>query len=185
MPAPKRFTPAWYARGEPVLRSVLSLAALAVACGKPIGGSESGGGAPGSAPASSRDASGVVILQVDGGASVRFDVDECWSGQMLEFRGVEVFHDPVTTQRVRLVDDPIAGARVVLVGVVPGRPRVVVAPEACTTFESRIESSGNTLNDVRSLHGTLQLSCDVPGAGMLGVNVNFTDCSFDNRAKAL
>ncbi|HEX8724308.1 MAG TPA: hypothetical protein VF737_02850 [Gemmatimonadaceae bacterium] len=168
-----------------MLRSLVPLAVAAAACGKPIGGSESNGGAPGSAPASSRDASGVVILERDGGAAVRIDVDECWSGQMLEFRGVELFHDPVTTQRVRLVDDPVAGPRVVLVNVIPGRDRVVLAPDACSTFESRIESGNSTLNDIRSLRGTLKLSCAVPGAGMLGINVTFSDCSFDNRAQAL
>lgn len=168
-----------------MLRSLVPLALAAAACGKPIGGSESTGGAPGSPPASSRDASGVVTLASDAGASVKIDVDECWSGQMLQFRGVELFHDPMTNQRVRVVDDPVVGSRVVLVGVVPGRARVVVAPESCATFESRIESSGNTLNGVRSVHGALKLSCNVPGAGVLAVDVTFTDCSFDNRAQAL
>jgi hypothetical protein len=168
-----------------VPRSLLPLALVVAACGKPIGGSESSGGAPGAAPTSSRDASGIVILQPDAGAAVRIDVDECWSGQMLQFRGVELFHDPVTAQRVRLVDDPVAGPQVVLVGILPGRDRVVVARDACTAFESRIENGHSTLNDVRSLHGVLKLSCAVPGAGMLGINVTFDDCSFDNRAQAL
>jgi hypothetical protein len=38
---------------------------------------------------------------------------------------------------------------------------------------------------VRSLHGSLRMSCTVPGVGMVSAKIAFTDCSFDNRANSL
>jgi hypothetical protein len=104
---------------------------------------------------------------------------------MLEFRGVELFHDPDTARRARIVEDPVAGARVVLLGIVPGRARVILDADSCATFHSHVESGNSTLNDIRSLHGSLELACSVAAIGMITAHVTFSDCSFDNRAQRL
>jgi hypothetical protein len=132
-----------------------------------------------------KDAWGTLTVASDAGPVARMDLDECWSGQMLEFRGVELFHDPDIARRVRIVEDPVAGTRIVLVGIVPGRPRVIVDAESCTTFQSHVESSNSTVNDVRSLHGSLELACNIAAVGTITARVTFSDCNFDNRAQQL
>ncbi|HTQ44168.1 MAG TPA: hypothetical protein VMI75_15520 [Polyangiaceae bacterium] len=144
-----------------MIRRLLLLAIAALSCGKPIGGSQSTG------------------------RGARVDIDECWSGQMLEFRGVELFHDPDTARRVRVVEDPVAGSRVVLLGIVPGRARVIVDADSCATFDSHVQSGNSTLNDIRSVRGSLELACSIASVGVVTAHVTFSDCSFDNRAQQL
>jgi hypothetical protein len=171
--------------GVRVVSLFAGLAASAVICGctrdPPSGGAPSGGAA---APAS-KDAAGTITIEADGGAALRVDVDECWSGQMLSFHGVELFHNPDTARRVRLVEDPVTGPHVVLVGIVPSRARVNVEPSQCTPFEERVDNSNDTLNGVRSVHGTLKMTCAVPEVGRVTANIDFTDCSFDNRVRGM
>jgi hypothetical protein len=169
-----------------VVRRLLLLAFATLSCGKPIGGSTGApAGSAGATVPGGKDAWGTLTVASDAGAVARVDIDECWSGQMLEFRGVELFHDPDIARRLRIVEDPVAGARVVLLGVVPGRARVIVDAESCTTFHSHVESGNSTLNDIRSLHGSLELACNVAAVGTITAKVTFSDCSFDNRAQEL
>jgi len=172
-----------------VTRRLLLLALATLSCGKHIGGAEStgapaGSGAGATVPAG-KDAWGTLTVTSEAGAVARIDIDECWSGQMLEFRGVELFHDPDTARRVRIVEDPVAGTRVVLLGIAPGRARVVLDAESCATFQSYVESGNSTLNGIRSHRGSLDLACSVTAAGTIAAHVTFSDCSFDNRAQQL
>jgi hypothetical protein len=132
-----------------------------------------------------KDAWGTITVTSDAGPAARVDIDECWSGQMLEFHGVELFHDPDIARRARIVEDPVVGTRVVLLGIVPGRPRVVLDAESCATFQSHVASGNSTLNDIRSLHGSLDLACSIASIGLVTAHVTFSDCSFDNRAQQL
>ena len=116
--------------------------------------------------------------------TVQLEIDNCWSGQMLSFYGVDLFHDPDIEKRLRIVDDPVEGMRIVLLGIVPTRDRVVVDDKSCSTFEVRLEPTNNYLNDIRILKGSLKLECTLPDeAGKLSATVELNDCSFDNRAR--
>jgi len=171
-----------------VIRRLLLLAIATLSCGKPIGGSESTGspaGSGGVAVPVSKDAWGTLSVESDAGRAARVDIDECWSGQMLEFHGVELFHDPDTARRVRVVEDPVVGTRVVLLGIVPGRERVILDAATCATFDSHLQGSNSTMNDIRSVHGSLELACSVASVGLVTAHIVFSDCSFDNRAKQL
>ena len=129
------------------------------------------------------DATGSLKVQRDK-ETVQLDIDNCWSGQMLSFYGVDLFHDPDIAKRLRVVDDPVEGMRIVLLGIVPTRDRVVVDHKSCSTFEVRLEPTNNYLNDIRSLKGSLKLECTLPDeAGKLSATVELNDCSFDNRAR--
>jgi hypothetical protein len=169
-----------------VIRRLLLLAIATLSCGKPIGGSEStGAGGAGVTVPMSKDAWGTISVESDAGPAARIDVDECWSGQMLEFRGVELFHDPDTARRVRIVEDAVAGTRVVLLGIVPGRARVILDAEKCATFDAHVQSSNSTMNDIRSVHGSLELACSIASIGVVTAHIAFSDCNFDNRAQQL
>jgi hypothetical protein len=156
------------------MRALLAVGLMLAAsgCDKP--------GNPGAAPPT-KPAAGTLVVEPDGGAGARVDVDGCWSGARLFFRGVELFHEPDVSRRIRLVDDPVGGFRVVLLHVVPSKPRVVVDPATCSSFDARITGMPAWLNDVQQLQGTLHMTCSVPDAGRVTATIDFTDCSFDNR----
>lgn len=161
----------------PVLVPLLLGSILALACDKDT---------PPRAKPPRRDVTGTISIKRDAGSSLSLDVDGCWSGQMFSFYGVEVFHNPDLQRRLRVVELPVEGKRVVLLGVVPGTERIVIDDKACSTFDVRLEHSDFTLNDVRGLKGTVGLECSLPdGLGRLSVHVDLRDCSFDNRAKSL
>lgn len=142
------------------------------------------GGAGGSS-SNDADAKGTLTIARDGVASVKLDLNECWSGQMLSFFGVEVFHDPDVAKRLRVVQDPVQGTRVVLIGVVEGRDRVIVDRSACSKLDVRIEQTNDTLNDIRVLQGSIALSCAIAEIGTLDVDVKLSSCSFDNRVTGM
>ena len=168
-----------------MVATILGVIAV-VACDRTPAGS-GGGGAPAGqqAPAHPKDASGTLTVEpaADAGfASTHIDVDGCWSGQMLSFHGVDLFQEPDTARRVRAVDDPVTGWHVVLLGVVPGKARIVVEPASCSSFDVRVEPTNNWLNEVQRLRGAVHLACEVAGIGRVSSSIDFADCSFDNRA---
>jgi len=87
-------------------------------------------------------------------------------------------------RRVRVVEHPVEGKRVVLIGVVPGVERVVVDQKSCTKFTVDIERTNNRLNHIDGLRGTLALDCALP-EGHVTAEVKMQECTFDNRAKSL
>ena len=160
---------------------LVAAALLAAACDGPPAAP---GGGTGTSGGRTRYASGSLAITRPDSSQVRIAIDDCWSGQMLSFYGVEVFDTDHVERRLRVVEDPVDGTRLVLVGLVPSRPRIVVEPGACTRLESRIEMANSSLNDIRSLRGRVAAECALPdGAGRLSADVTLLDCSFDNRVR--
>jgi len=129
-------------------------------------------------------AKGKVAIERGDGKNVKLAVDQCWSGQNLSFQGVEFFQEPNIKQRVRVVEHPVDGQRIVLIGLVPGNDRVILEPKSCVTFSAKIERTRNTLNRIWSLRGSVVLDCDRP-EGHITANVTLEQCAYDNRAKSL
>jgi hypothetical protein len=148
------------------------------------GGSGGSGGSSGSSD-DDHDAKGTLTLASDGVTRAKLDLDACWSGQMLSFYGVELFHDPDVAKRLRVVVDPVDGPRLVLIGIVADRDRVIVDRSACSKLEVRIEPSDSTINDIRALKGSIAIACTLPEIGTLEVDAKLTACSFDNRVTGM
>jgi hypothetical protein len=132
-----------------------------------------------------KGATGTLTVAPDGGAPIRLDVDKCWSGARLMFRGVELLQNVDTSRRIRLVEDPVTGPRVVLLGLVSSNPRVIIDPTACAAFEEHLVGTNEWVNEVQSLEGSLRFKCDVRDVGTVAADIEFSDCSFDNRARGM
>ena len=122
------------------------------------------GGCPGSAdPTASTAPQGTahahVTIEREGAPPVRFDADSCWSGELRSFLGVEFPNAQDFRRRIRLVDDAVAGLRVVLLGVGPGVERVVLDAKSCTTFEVSLEKTHPSENDIRVMKARFRVQC--------------------------
>jgi hypothetical protein len=128
-------------------------------------------------------AKGRVDIDAPSGKT-RLAIDQCWSGEMLSFYGAEMFQQPDIRKRVRAVEHPVEGQRVVLIGLVPGKDRVVVDAKTCSQFSMSLKRTNHTLNRIGGIRGSLVLDCKLPEARVTA-NVTMEECAFDNRAKGL
>ena len=101
--------------------------------------------------------------------------DECRSGQVQDFYGVDLHSSADTQLGVRIIRDPPRGD---LVNVnIPGSDNRAVqfSADQCDRFDVAIERTSKSKNDIRLLDGHLQLDCKTTGGRIHG-DITFTNC---------
>ncbi len=113
-------------------------------------------------------------LAVDGAS---FKPLRCRSGKLgedapkdrPEFHGIDLLRASDRGPSVRVLEDPTAGMRVLLMK--PGAEHRLVERAACKRFEVKLRKTGSLIMDVWGMEGSVDLDCpDVKG------KVTFTSC---------
>lgn len=97
-----------------------------------------------------------------------FTPDDCRSGQLHGFRGVELMSSKDAGRRVRVIRDPVRGELVVVEQ--SGKITKLTA-ENCRGFQMGVRQTSTNINDVWVMEGRLSLDCDA-----LSGEVQFAGC---------
>jgi hypothetical protein len=111
-----------------------------------------------------------------------FTPDDCGSGQLQGFFGVELTAKDAPGVRIRFAHDAVRGNLAIVehVGPRPGKvvpnglatsQRTTIASDGCRKFELTVARTNTSINDVRVVEGTANLDCDA-----LSGSVTFAGC---------
>ncbi len=118
----------------------------------------------------SSEASGTLTARGEAG-EWQFVPDDCRSGQLSGFQGVELTSDKDRSRVIRVVKDAVRGNLLITEAQGAPQPSVLADSASCTRFEFRFRRTSTTINDVVVVEGDAQLDCpNVSG------NLKFEGC---------
>lgn len=101
--------------------------------------------------------------------------DECHSGELEGFFGVDLVDSSRPGRFVRIVKEPLAGYAVALPNARDGGHGIIDG-RGCELYDVRVVGTNTFINDVRALDGHLRLRCRFAGGGSVEGSVTFETC---------